>query len=94
MTDLLESVLRVALVIHVLLIAVCSVRVWRGENVIDRLLGADLIGALTIAVLVLLALLRATPIYVDVALAIAALGVIGTLVMARFLATHATGEDR
>ncbi len=86
MSAALQFVLQAALAVHVLLIAVCVVRTWRGENVVDRLLGADLIGALTIAALVLLSLLRATPMYIDIALSIAALGVISTLALARHLA--------
>ncbi len=93
MSDVLEVVLQAALAVHVVLIAVCVGRTWRGENVIDRLIGADLIGALTIAALVLLSLLRATPMYVDIALAIAALGVIGTLIFARHLAEHGGRGD-
>ncbi len=94
MTAAFEFVLQAALAIHVVLIAVCVGRVWRGENVVDRLLGADLTGALTIAALVLLSLLRSAPMYVDIALAIAALGVIGTLVFARHLAERGRPEDR
>lgn len=93
MNAALEMVLQIALAVHIVLIAICVGRVWCGENVIDRLLGADLIGALTIAALVLLALLRATPMYADLALAIAALGVIGTLALARHMAGHGGPGD-
>ena len=40
MTGALSLTLHVALVIHIALIAVCVRRVWHGENVIDRLIGA------------------------------------------------------
>lgn len=92
MSAALELVLQASLAIHVLLIAVCVGRVWRGENAVDRLLGADLAGALTIATLVLLSLLRSAPMYVDIGLAIAALGAIGTLVFARHLAERGGPE--
>lgn len=92
MNAALQFTLQAALAIHVLLIAVCVVRTWRGENVVDRLLGADLIGALTVAVLVLLSLLRATPMTIDIALSIAALGVIGTLALAKHLAGRGRPE--
>jgi multisubunit Na+/H+ antiporter MnhF subunit len=94
MSAALEFALQAALAVHVLLIAVCVARTWRGENVVDRLLGADLTGALTVAALVLLSLLRDTPMYIDIALSIAALGVIGTLALARHLAERGGPEGR
>ena len=86
MSDILSLVLSIALAIHVALIAVCVWRVWRGENVIDRLIGADLVGTLMLAVLVLIALIWLNPTYIDVALGLAALGFVGTIALAKYLA--------
>jgi multisubunit Na+/H+ antiporter MnhF subunit len=86
MNEVLTFVLHGALVVHVAMLAVCVWRVWRGENAIDRLIGADLIGTLTLAVLVLIALITANSIYIDVALGLAALGFIGTIALARYIA--------
>jgi len=86
MNQALTFILHAALIIHVALLAVCVWRVWRGENAIDRLIGADLIGTLTLAVLVLIALITTNSIYIDVALGLAALGFIGTIALARYMA--------
>jgi len=86
MNEVLTLVLHAALLIHIALLAVCVWRVWRGENAIDRLIGADLIGTLTLAALVLIALITANSIYIDVALGLAALGFIGTIALARYIA--------
>jgi multisubunit Na+/H+ antiporter MnhF subunit len=86
MSDVLAVVVYAALVIHIGLLAVCVWRVWRGENVIDRLLGADVFGTLVMGVLVLVALITLDSRYIDVALALAALGFIGTIALARFIA--------
>jgi multisubunit Na+/H+ antiporter MnhF subunit len=86
MSAVLTGVLYAALAIHIGLLAVCVWRVWRGENVIDRLLGADVFATLVIGVLVLVALLTLDSRYIDVALAMAALGFIGTIALARFIA--------
>ena len=86
MNEVLTLVLHAALLVHIALLAVCVWRVWRGENAIDRLIGADLIGTLTLAVLVLIALITANSIYIDVALGLAALGFIGTIALARYIA--------
>jgi multisubunit Na+/H+ antiporter MnhF subunit len=86
LTDLLMLVLNVSLVIHLVMITVCVWRVWRGENVIDRLIGVDLSSTLTLAVLVLLALITGDAIYIDVALALGALSFISTIALAKFTA--------
>ncbi len=86
MDALLTAALHTALVIHILFITVAVWRVWRGENVIDRLLGADLVGTLVLAVLVLVSLIQLDSIYIDVALALAVLGFVGTIALARYIA--------
>lgn len=86
MTDLLTFALHASLVIHTALIAVCVWKVWRGENAIDRLLSADVIGTLILAVLVLIALIQRQSLYLDMALGLAALGVIGTIALAKYIA--------
>ena len=90
MSDLLTQILDIALVgslgVHIVLIGVCVYRVWLGENVIDRLIGADLVGTLVLAILVLMGLIERTSTYFDVALGLAALGFVGSLVLAKYLA--------
>jgi multisubunit Na+/H+ antiporter MnhF subunit len=86
LADLLRFVIYAALVIHIVMIAVCVWRVWRGENVIDRLIGVDLSSTLLLAVLVLLALITDDAIYIDVALALGALSFISTVALAKFSA--------
>jgi multisubunit Na+/H+ antiporter MnhF subunit len=80
------TVLYAALVIHVVLIGVALWRIWRGENIVDRLIGADLATVVTLAVLVVLALITRNSIYIDVALGLAALGFIGTIALAKYIA--------
>lgn len=86
MSTLLAVVLYLALAIHIVLAAVVLWRVWRGENIVDRLIGADLVTVLTLAALVLLALINRDGIYIDVALALAALGFIGSIALAKYIA--------
>jgi multisubunit Na+/H+ antiporter MnhF subunit len=90
MTEILSNILDIALVgplgVHIILIGICVYRVWTGENVIDRLIGADLVGTLVLAILVLLGLIERTSIYFDVALGLAALGFVASVVLAKYLA--------
>jgi multisubunit Na+/H+ antiporter MnhF subunit len=83
---ILTYVLYLALLVHTGLLAVVLWKVWRGENIIDRLMGADLLGTLTLAVLVLLALIERDSIYVDVALGLAALGFVGIIALGKYVA--------
>jgi multisubunit Na+/H+ antiporter MnhF subunit len=86
LTTLLETVLYAALIIYVALIAVALLRVWRGENIVDRLIGVDLVTTLTLGILVLLAIINRDSIYIDVALGLAALGFISTIALAKYIA--------
>lgn len=86
MTNILTTALYLALLLHILMIAVTVWRVWRGENVIDRLIGVDLVTTLALAVLVVIALIQENSIYMDVALGLAALGFVATVVFAHYIA--------
>jgi multisubunit Na+/H+ antiporter MnhF subunit len=86
MGTILTYTLYLALVVHIGLLAVVLWKVWRGDNIVDRLMGADLLGTLTLAVLVLLALIERDSIYIDVALGLAALGFIGIIALAKYVA--------
>ncbi len=86
MKIVLEILLYVSLIIHIVLLAIAVFRVWRGENVVDRLVGVDLVSTLTLAMLVLIALILRDSIYIDVALGLGALGFVGTLVLSKYVA--------
>lgn len=86
MAAILSYILYLALLVHMGLLAVVLWRVWRGENVIDRLMGADLLSTLTLSILVILALIEWDSIYIDVALGLAALGFMGTIALAKYVA--------
>ena len=86
MATLLSAVLYISLVIHIVMIAIAVWRVWRGENVIDRLLGTELVSTLMLAILVLISLIFRDSIYIDVALGLGALGFISTIALAKYVA--------
>lgn len=86
MQSVLLIVLYFSLIVHIGLIGVSVWRVWRGENIIDRLMGADLISTLTIAILILIALFERNSIFIDVAVGLAALGFVSTIALAKYIA--------
>jgi multisubunit Na+/H+ antiporter MnhF subunit len=86
MESLLEFVLNFSLAVHVILLGVAVWRVGRGENLIDRLIGVDMTATLILAMLVLVSLITRNVIYIDIALAMAALGFISIIALARYIA--------
>ncbi len=85
MDTLVSWVLHLALIVHLALAGVCVWRVWRGENNLDRLLSADVISTLGLAVLILIGLINGNSFYIDAALGLAALSAIGTIALARLI---------
>ena len=85
MEQILLTVLYLSLLIHILLMIFVVWRLWNGENVIDRLMASDMLSNLTMAVLVLMALIYRQTIYVDVALGLAALGYITIITFAKYI---------
>ena len=86
MENVLTTILYLSLGIHIAMMGVACWRVWRGENVIDRLMASDVLTTLTQATLVLVSLIGQKIIYIDVALGLAALGFVGTIALAKYLA--------
>ena len=86
METVLLYVLYFSLVIHILLSVVAVWRVWRGENVVDRLIGVELLTTLALAVMVLVAMIAGQSLYIDAALGLAALGFISTVALSKYLA--------
>ena len=85
MEQTLMTVLHLSLLIHIVLMIFVAWRLWNGENVIDRLMASDMLSNLTMAVLVLMALIYRQTIYVDVALGLAALGYIAIITFAKYI---------
>ena len=85
MEQLLITILHISLLIHVLLMCLAAWRLWDGENVIDRLMASDLLSNLTLAVLVLAALIHRQKIFIDVALGLAAIGYITIITFAKYI---------
>jgi multisubunit Na+/H+ antiporter MnhF subunit len=86
MQTILIGVLYFSLATHIVLMAVAIWRVWRGENVIDRMIGVELVSTVTLAVVILIALITRESIYIDVALALGALGFIGMIAFTKYAA--------
>ena len=85
MEDILITPLYISLFIHVLLMCFTAWRLWNGENIIDRLMALDMLSNLTLAVLVVAALIHRQKIYIDVAIGLAAIGYIAIITFAKYI---------
>lgn len=86
MENILTTTLFIALVLYLIMTGIAVWRVWRGENVIDRLIGVELVSTLFLAILVLVSLIYRDSIYIDLALVLGALSFIGTIALAKYIA--------
>ena len=86
MSELVQISAQVALVILILLMLPCAYRAWAGPTPGDRLQAIDTITTLLIGIIITLALQWGTVMYIDVAIALAAFGFIGTLALSRYIA--------
>lgn len=70
---------------HLIMALVAAWRVWCGENSIARLTALDLASTLTLAVLILISILEGSSIFMDTAIALAALSYLSTVALAKFI---------
>jgi multicomponent Na+:H+ antiporter subunit F len=68
-----------------LLAAVVAASLFRKQTWFDRLLGLDMLGLLLVSILIIVALQRGDPFFLDLALALGGMGFVGTLAWARAL---------
>lgn len=85
-----QTAIRLVLLGLVILLIPASYRVVVGETLPDRLQAVDLITTLLIGIIVMLALVEGTEVFVDMAVALAAFAFIGTISIARYISEGRT----
>jgi len=85
MNETVLLVLQVGLVLMVALLLPVSYRVFRAKNAVERLQAFDLGTMLIIGIFLLQALILGSSQMIDISLALATFGFIGTLAIARYL---------
>jgi multicomponent Na+:H+ antiporter subunit F len=80
-----QTAIQIILLMMVALLIPASYRVVVGKTLPDRLLAVDLITTLLIGIIVLLALVEHSEIFIDMAIALAAFAFIGTISIARYI---------
>jgi len=85
MENFLEYLIWIVLAIYLGMAIFSAWRALRGENGLVRLTGLDLTSTLTISVLVIVAIITGSKIYIDIAIAAAALGYLSTVALAKYI---------
>lgn len=85
MSPFVQFGIQAALVVLVILMIPCVYRFYVGPSAADRLQAIDAVTTLLIGVIIVLALLRDTAMFIDVGIAIAAFSFIGTIALARYI---------
>ncbi len=85
MSDLALFGVNAALLVLIVLLVPCIYRMWIGPDSVDRLQAIDTVTTILIGIIVLLMLVRNDRMFVDIAIALAAFGFIGTLALARYI---------
>ncbi|MCS6992855.1 MAG: monovalent cation/H+ antiporter complex subunit F [Anaerolineales bacterium] len=85
MQQILTITIWIVLAAHLLMAFAAVWQTLRGENAVTRLAGLDLTSTLTIAVLVVISIIRQSSIFIDVAIAAAALGYLSTVALAKYI---------
>ena len=80
-----QTAIQLILLALVMLLIPASYRVIVGETLPDRLAAVDLITTLLIGIIVMLALVEGTQVFVDMAIALAAFSFVGTISIARYI---------
>jgi multicomponent Na+:H+ antiporter subunit F len=80
-----ETILNLAVIIIMVAIGLGIFRLVRGPTVVDRVIALDLLTLITIALIVMIALVTSRFIYVDVALVYGLLSFLSVLAVARYL---------
>ena len=80
-----QTAIRLVLLALVSLLIPASYRIIVGETLPDRLQAMDLITTLLFGIIVMLALVEETEVFVDMAIALAAFAFIGSISIARYI---------
>jgi multicomponent Na+:H+ antiporter subunit F len=91
--DVLRLATEAALGLLLVAMFLTVVRLWRGPTIGDRILALDMITTLAVGFIAGFVVLTGFTLYIDIAIAIALLGFLSTVALARYLMSRAVGAD-
>lgn len=90
---LLSVVAAISLTLVAISIVLAFFRVLRGPSLPDRVMALDMIGLMSVSVIVLTAIVNDEPVMLDAAIALALISFLGTLAYARFIERREKSDD-
>ncbi|MFH0847069.1 MAG: cation:proton antiporter [Chloroflexota bacterium] len=90
---MMDTLLSVAALVILVNSFLCFYRALRGPTIQDRLLGINIIGTKTLAILALVAYIFKSNLYLDIAMVYALLNFIVTIAVSRYLETEGWEEN-
>jgi multicomponent Na+:H+ antiporter subunit F len=85
MSDLLEQVCRISIVLLTVSMALSMIRVLRGPSLPDRIIALDLIASVVVGILSVHAIRTSEYVYLTAGIALALIAFIGTVALALFI---------
>ncbi len=92
--DLLQSATGFSLVVLSLSLVLTVVRIVRGPSLADRVLGLDMLVAIAIGFIAVIAVRTGFNLYIDIAIALGLVGFLATVAFARFILMRGTSPQR
>jgi multicomponent Na+:H+ antiporter subunit F len=86
MEQISNAILWITLAVHVFLILVGVWWVWRGKYLVDRLVAFEVVSTLTLAIIIIIAIVRQNAFFIDIAIGLAALSAISTIALVKYIA--------
>jgi multicomponent Na+:H+ antiporter subunit F len=91
---IVTAAIHLALAILMLALVMTAIRVMIGPTLADRVLALDQLVAIAIGFIAVIAVSTGFELYVDIALALALVGFLATVALARYIYIRGPGEDR
>jgi multicomponent Na+:H+ antiporter subunit F len=92
--DALQWAADIAIALLLVALLLVIVRLWRGPNLGDRIMALDTLSVLAVGLIGALTVRTGLTLYLDIAIAIALVGFLSTVALARYLLARAKGEPR
>lgn len=92
--DALQWAADIAIALLLVALLLVIVRLWRGPNLGDRIMALDTLSMLAVGLIGALTVRTGLTLYLDIAIAIALVGFLSTVALARYLLARAKGEPR
>lgn len=91
--SIIDPVLRIGACLILVALFIAFWRIWRGPDIVDRVIALDLVAGLALAAVIIIAIQAKNSLFLDVAIAISLISFLGTVAVSRYLEKREEGDD-